>query len=48
MRETKRKVARTFSNVLDLMDRYDDFVFAASSAQQYAWLKEDQPRSSSG
>ncbi|GAA1877980.1 alpha-mannosidase [Lapillicoccus jejuensis] len=43
VRETKRKVARTFSNVLDLMDRYDDFVFAASSAQQYAWLKEDQP-----
>ncbi|KYH44673.1 glycoside hydrolase family 38 C-terminal domain-containing protein [Branchiibius sp. NY16-3462-2] len=42
-RETKRKVARTFSNVVDLMDRYPDFTFAASSAQQYAWLKADYP-----
>ncbi|GAB3404544.1 glycoside hydrolase family 38 C-terminal domain-containing protein [Schumannella luteola] len=43
VRETRRKVARTFSNVLDLMDRYPDFVFAASSAQQYAWMKEGYP-----
>ena len=42
-RETVRKVARTFSNVLDLIDRDPDFVFAASSAQQYAWLKDSQP-----
>jgi len=42
-RETVRKVARTFANVLDLTDRYPDFVFAASSAQQYAWLKDSQP-----
>ncbi|MPV35577.1 alpha-mannosidase [Georgenia subflava] len=42
-RETRRKVARTFSNVLALMEDSDDLVFAASSAQQYAWLKEDQP-----
>lgn len=42
-RETVRKVARTFANVLDLSDRHPDFVFAASSAQQYAWLKETQP-----
>ena len=34
-RETKRKVARTFSNVVDLQHRGDKFVFAASSAQQY-------------
>ncbi len=43
VRETRRKVARTFSNVLALMDEDRDFVFAASSAQQYAWLKEDHP-----
>ncbi|MET8471768.1 glycoside hydrolase family 38 C-terminal domain-containing protein [Streptomyces sp. NPDC006422] len=43
-RETVRKVARTFANVLDLSKRHPDFVFAASSAQQYAWLKETQPR----
>ncbi|MFP3463998.1 alpha-mannosidase [Leifsonia sp. SIMBA_070] len=42
-RETVRKVARTFSNVLDLIERDPDFVFAASSAQQYAWLQESQP-----
>lgn len=42
-RETVRKVARTFANVLDLSERHPDFVFAASSAQQYAWLKETQP-----
>jgi len=43
VRETVRKVARTFSNVCDLIDRNPDFVFAASSAQQYAWLKEFYP-----
>ena len=42
-RETIRKVARTFANVLELMDRHPDFVFAASSAQQYAWLREHHP-----
>ncbi|MEV8023888.1 glycoside hydrolase family 38 C-terminal domain-containing protein [Microbacterium sp. NPDC080220] len=43
VRETVRKVARTFSNVLDLMRTEDDFVFAASSAQQYAWMKQHYP-----
>jgi alpha-mannosidase len=43
VRETVRKVARTFANVLDLMDTDEEFVFAASSAQQYAWLQEHQP-----
>jgi alpha-mannosidase len=43
VRETVRKVARTFANVLDLMDTDEEFVFAASSAQQYAWLAEHQP-----
>lgn len=42
-RETVRKVARTFANVLDLAERYPELVFAASSAQQYAWLKDSQP-----
>ena len=43
LRETRRKVARTFSNALRLMDQDEGFVFAASSAQQYAWLKADHP-----
>lgn len=42
-RETIRKCARTFSNVLDLMDRDPRLVFACSSAQQYAWVKEFYP-----
>ncbi|WP_426593727.1 alpha-mannosidase [Cellulomonas sp. McL0617] len=43
LRETVRKCARTFSNVLALMDADPDFVFACSSAQQYAWMKEFYP-----
>ncbi|WP_320779941.1 alpha-mannosidase [Streptomyces sp. CRN 30] len=42
-RETVRKCARTFSNVLALMDDHPGFVFACSSAQQYAWIKEHYP-----
>ncbi|MCY7412373.1 MAG: alpha-mannosidase, partial [Salinibacterium sp.] len=42
-RETVRKFARTISNVLDLIDSDDDFVFVASSAQQYAWIEEHYP-----
>ncbi|WP_159501598.1 glycoside hydrolase family 38 C-terminal domain-containing protein [Microbacterium sp. 18062] len=43
VRETARKVSRTFSNVLALMDEDPDFVFASSSAQQFAWVKELYP-----
>ena len=41
--ETKRKVARSWSTQCDLMDRYPDHTFAASTAQQYLWLKQDYP-----
>jgi alpha-mannosidase len=43
VRETQRKVARTFSNVLSLIGEDSEFSFAASSAQQYAWMKRFQP-----
>jgi alpha-mannosidase len=43
VRETVRKCARTFSTVLDLMNEHDDFVFACSSAQQFAWIKQSYP-----
>ncbi|TWF81096.1 alpha-mannosidase [Pseudonocardia hierapolitana] len=43
LRETVRKVARTASNVLTLMDDDPDFVFAMSSAQQWAWMEEHRP-----
>ena len=43
IRETIRKCARTFSNVLDLMDADPDVTFACSSAQQYQWMKDNYP-----
>lgn len=43
VRETIRKCARTFSNVVALADEHSDFVFACSSAQQLAWMKEFYP-----
>ena len=43
VRETVRKCARTFSNVVSLMDEHPDFVFSCSSAQQLAWIKELYP-----
>ena len=42
-RETRRKVARTVANVLNLMEDDSELLYAMSTAQQYAWLKEDQP-----
>ncbi|KAG0742732.1 hypothetical protein G6F57_010501 [Rhizopus arrhizus] len=38
--ETKRKCARSWSSQIDLMDKYPDYKFIASQAQQYEWLKE--------
>jgi alpha-mannosidase len=43
VRETIRKCARTFSNVVSLMDEDPGFVFSCSSAQQFAWMKEFYP-----
>ncbi|KAL4212123.1 glycosyl hydrolases family 38 N-terminal domain-containing protein [Rhizopus microsporus] len=42
--ETKRKVARSWSSQLNLMERYPDYVFTASQAQQYEWLQELYPK----
>jgi alpha-mannosidase len=38
--ETKRKVARSWSNQCDLLDRYKEHRFCASQAQQYKWLEK--------
>ena len=43
VRETIRKCARTFSNVVTLADEYPELVFACSSAQQYAWMRDHHP-----
>lgn len=43
VRETIRKVVRTVSSMIALIDETDDFVYGMSSAQQYAWVKEHRP-----
>lgn len=44
IRETKRKIARTFATVLELMERYPDYHYGASQPQQYEWVKELHPK----
>jgi alpha-mannosidase len=43
LRETVRKCARTFSNVLDLMTREPELTFVCSQAQQHEWMREHYP-----
>ena len=43
LRETIRKCARTFSTALDYMEKYPEYVFGCSQAQQYAWMKAHYP-----
>ncbi|MFE1559350.1 alpha-mannosidase [Streptomyces sp. NPDC058734] len=43
LRETVRKVSRTTSNMLALMDEHPEFVFAMSQAQQLDWIKTQRP-----
>src|SRR5260370_19383969 len=40
IREAKRKVARSWSTQLALMDEHPDYIFAASQPAQYAWMRE--------
>lgn len=41
--ETHRKAARTFSSQVDLIERYPDYIFSASSPAQYKWVKKEHP-----
>jgi alpha-mannosidase len=41
--ETRRKVARSWSNQCNMIDRYPELRFTCSQAQQYKWLKQDYP-----
>jgi alpha-mannosidase len=43
LEETFRKTVRTFSSQTRYMDRYPEYRFACSQAQQYAWIKERCP-----
>ncbi|KAJ2082492.1 Glycoside hydrolase, 38 vacuolar alpha mannosidase [Coemansia sp. RSA 988] len=37
--ETKRKIARSWATQVDYMDRFPEYLFAASQAQQFEWLQ---------
>ncbi len=41
--ETVRKCARTFANQISLLEKYPSYVFGASQAQHYAFVKEHFP-----
>ena len=41
--QTRRKVARSWSTVLRLMERYPDYHFLCSQPQHYLWMEEDEP-----
>ncbi|MBN2354998.1 alpha-mannosidase [candidate division KSB1 bacterium] len=41
--ETVRKCARTFSTQIALMEQYPDYIFGASQAQHYAFVKQVYP-----
>ena len=43
LRETRRKVARTVANVLQLMDEHQELVYVMSAAQHWDWLRQDHP-----
>ena len=43
LRETRRKVARTISNQLNLIENDPTHLFAFPAAQHSAWLEEDHP-----
>ncbi len=40
---SREKVVRTFANQLDLIDRYPGYIFGASAALHYHWIREDEP-----
>ena len=43
LRETRRKCSRTFSTALRYIEEYPDYIFGASQAQLYQFVKEDYP-----
>jgi alpha-mannosidase len=43
LRETRRKVVRSFSTASTFLERDDQYRFAASQPQQLAWIRDDQP-----
>jgi len=44
IRETKRKISRTFSSQLRNIEKYDNYIFGASQPQLFQWMKEEYPK----
>lgn len=43
LKHTREKTARSFSTVLQLMDKYPEYIFLHTSPQVYKYIKEDYP-----
>ena len=43
LRESRRKAVRTLSNAIANFERYPNYVFGASQAQMFEWVKTDDP-----
>lgn len=43
LKHTREKVQRSFSTVLRLMERYEDYIFLQTQPQLYKYIKEDCP-----
>lgn len=43
LKHTREKAQRSFSTVLRMMERYDEFIFLQSQPQLYKYIKEDCP-----
>lgn len=41
---TRQKIARSWSNQIDLMNQFPEHRFVASAAQHYKWLEHDYPQ----
>jgi alpha-mannosidase len=43
VKQTREKVIRSYSTVLELMKRYPEYLFVASTPQMYEFAREDEP-----
>ncbi len=43
VRQTREKVIRSYSTVIELMKRYPEYIFMASTPQMYEFVREEEP-----
>ncbi len=44
LKQTREKVIRSYSTVMELMKRYPEYLFMASTPQMYEFVREDEPQ----